>query len=133
MHIHFGMSGRFRVSPLPGPEATPTTRLQLSNEAQGIVANLSAMTVQHGDLGTFPALCSFIVGTASAKRTPKKDCPLAITKVEGVATSWWRTWLAYAPHFRQPSMVLFCESWSYLLELCITYPELLNLGDLRVQ
>lgn len=51
MHIHFGMSGRFRVSPLPGPEPTPTTRLQLSNTEQGIVANLSAMTVQHGDLG----------------------------------------------------------------------------------
>ncbi len=51
MHIHFGMSGRFRVSPLPGPEATPTTRLQLINYAQGIVANLSAMTVQHGDFG----------------------------------------------------------------------------------
>ena len=51
MHIHFGMSGRFRVSPLPGPEPTPTTRLQLSNVDQGIIANLSAMTVQHGDLG----------------------------------------------------------------------------------
>lgn len=54
MHIHFGMSGRFRVSPLPGPETTPTTRLQLINDSQGIVANLSAMTVQHGDLGEFP-------------------------------------------------------------------------------
>jgi len=51
MHIHFGMSGRFRVSPLPGPETTATTRLQLSNDSLGVVANLSAMTVQHGDLG----------------------------------------------------------------------------------
>ena len=51
MHIHFGMSGRFRVSPLPGPEPTPTTRLQLINEPEGVVANLSAMTVAHGDLG----------------------------------------------------------------------------------
>ena len=61
MHIHFGMSGRFRVSPLPGPESTPTTRLKLINESQGIVANLSAMTVQHGDIGTSqdcaPASC----------------------------------------------------------------------------
>lgn len=51
MHIHFGMSGRFRVSPLPAPDFTPTTRLQLLNEELGIAAHLSAMTVQHGDLG----------------------------------------------------------------------------------
>ena len=51
MHIHFGMSGRFRVSPLPAPEFTPTTRLQLLNEELGVAAHLSAMTVQHGDLG----------------------------------------------------------------------------------
>lgn len=60
MHIHFGMSGRFRVSPLPGPETTPTTRLQLINDSQGIVANLSAMTVQHGDLGAFPLSLSLL-------------------------------------------------------------------------
>lgn len=62
MHIHFGMSGRFRVSPLPGPEATATTRLQLTSKAAGVVANLSAMTVAHGDLGTlfvlYPPWCA---------------------------------------------------------------------------
>ena len=51
MHIHFGMSGHFRTTALPGPDPTPTTRLRLVNEQLGLVAHLSAMTVQHGDVG----------------------------------------------------------------------------------
>lgn len=51
LHFHFGMSGAFATHPLPGPEPKATTRLALTNEAQNIVAHLSAMTVQHGDLG----------------------------------------------------------------------------------
>ena len=74
MHIHFGMSGRFRVSPLPGPETTPTTRLQLINDSQGIVANLSAMTVQHGDLGAISApifpLCPSVLRTYKCLISP---------------------------------------------------------------
>ncbi|KAL6759060.1 hypothetical protein V8C86DRAFT_1391226 [Haematococcus lacustris] len=31
MRVHFGMSGAFRVHALPGPEPTPTTRLELSH------------------------------------------------------------------------------------------------------
>jgi len=50
VHVHFGMSGRFRISALPPPEPTKTTRLQLVNEKENIGAQLSAMTVQLGDL-----------------------------------------------------------------------------------
>jgi hypothetical protein len=53
VHIHFGMSGAFRTSLLPGPEATPTTRLRLVHESSQLVAHLSAMTVQHGGLGLY--------------------------------------------------------------------------------
>ena len=51
MHVHFGMSGRFGIYSLPYPEPKPTVRLILTNEDEGIAAYLSAMTVQHGDMG----------------------------------------------------------------------------------
>ena len=51
VHIHFGMSGAFKTMTLPGPEATDTTRLTLVNQDLGIIASLSAMTVNLGDLG----------------------------------------------------------------------------------
>ena len=93
MHIHFGMSGDFRLHSLNTPMAPssasskksksskrtltappaadsdefddlllnnafypdpkPTTRLQLVNEDEGIVAHVSAMTVQHGTLDLY--------------------------------------------------------------------------------
>ena len=52
MQIHFGMSGAFRTMPVANPrEARETTRLVLENTQEGLLAHLSAMTVQHGDLG----------------------------------------------------------------------------------
>jgi hypothetical protein len=53
VHVHFGMSGAFRTSLLPGPDATPTTRLRLVHSPSQLVAHLSAMTVQHGSLGLY--------------------------------------------------------------------------------
>jgi formamidopyrimidine-DNA glycosylase len=50
VHIHFGMAGRLRISSLPGPPATATTRLELVHEQDSIIAQLSAMTVQHGGI-----------------------------------------------------------------------------------
>lgn len=47
IHIHFGMSGAFSVSPLPG-KVTPTTRLRLVNTENNLTASLSAMTLVHG-------------------------------------------------------------------------------------
>ncbi|CAJ1949498.1 unnamed protein product [Cylindrotheca closterium] len=50
VHVHFGMAGAWAVY-LAGetpPEPTPTNRLRL--EYDGTVADLSAMTVQHGGL-----------------------------------------------------------------------------------
>ena len=32
IHVHFGMSGRFKNYPLPGPDSRETTRLQLENK-----------------------------------------------------------------------------------------------------
>ena len=52
-HIHFGMAGQFKTTSLPGPEPTKTTRLQLVNEAAGIVVHLSAMTLDHGDFSHY--------------------------------------------------------------------------------
>jgi formamidopyrimidine-DNA glycosylase len=49
LFYHFGMSGAFSVH-TPPHEPKPTTRLELINEEENIVAHLSAMTVQHGDL-----------------------------------------------------------------------------------
>ena len=51
VHIHFGMSGAFKTMTLPGPETTETTRLTLQNADHDIIAHLSAMTVNLGDLG----------------------------------------------------------------------------------
>jgi hypothetical protein len=51
VHFHFGMSGAFKTHSLPGKEPTPTTRLQLVNEEEDIVAQLSAMTVNLGSMG----------------------------------------------------------------------------------
>jgi hypothetical protein len=53
VHIHFGMSGAFRTALLPGPEATPTTRLRLEHSGSGLVAHLSAMTVAHGSMDLY--------------------------------------------------------------------------------
>jgi Formamidopyrimidine-DNA glycosylase N-terminal domain len=49
VHVHFGMSGRFKTMKRPGDEATPTTRLRLESDELDLVAHLSAMTVNHGD------------------------------------------------------------------------------------
>lgn len=49
VHFHFGMAGAFSLHAFPH-EPKPTTRLALFNEEENIVAHLSAMTVQHGDL-----------------------------------------------------------------------------------
>ena len=46
VHVHFGMSGAWAVHAGAEPPTTPTTRLRL--EGGGLVAHLSAMTVQHG-------------------------------------------------------------------------------------
>ena len=53
VHIHFGMAGAWACyfDDEPVPEPTKTTRLRL--EHPGIVADLSAMTVQHGDMSLF--------------------------------------------------------------------------------
>lgn len=51
LHFHFGMSGAFKTFNLPGPDPKPTTRLQLVNEDEDVVAQLSAMTVALGDEG----------------------------------------------------------------------------------
>ncbi|GAB4813748.1 hypothetical protein N2152v2_000794 [Parachlorella kessleri] len=58
VHIHFGMSGAFKTTALPGPEPRETTRLRLVNEELGVVALLSAMTVQHGDLAFYESKAS---------------------------------------------------------------------------
>lgn len=70
VHIHFGMSGHFRTSPAPGPETTPTTRLRLTNDQLGVVAHLSAMTVQHGDMSEHQALFSFKRGLQGSLQLP---------------------------------------------------------------
>eukprot|EP00966_Prymnesium_polylepis_P014175 327282-Prymnesium_polylepis.1 len=51
MHVHFGMSGRWSLASTAAKEPTATTRLRL--EGPGIVSDLSAMTVQHGDQTLF--------------------------------------------------------------------------------
>ena len=50
MHVHFGMSGRWSLAST-AKEPTATTRLRL--EGPGLVSDLSAMTVQHGDQTLF--------------------------------------------------------------------------------
>ena len=51
LHIHFGMSGRFRTIARGDtlPETRETTRLVLIGDK--VVGQLSAMIVQHGGLG----------------------------------------------------------------------------------
>lgn len=56
VHIHFGMSGRFALFETEGsskkvPEVKPTTRLEM--RGHGLLAHLSAMTVQHGPLSLY--------------------------------------------------------------------------------
>lgn len=54
VHIHFGMSGRFSLFELGStkvPEVKPTTRLEM--RGHGLLAHLSAMTVQHGPLSLY--------------------------------------------------------------------------------
>lgn len=54
MHVHFGMSGRWSVADTArAREPTATTRLTL--EGHGMVAHLSAMTVEHGGIELFEA------------------------------------------------------------------------------
>lgn len=50
VHVHFGMAGAWAVymNGETAPEPTSTNRLRLEND--GIVADLSAMTVQHGGI-----------------------------------------------------------------------------------
>lgn len=49
LHVHFGMAGAFKTFRAPGEDPTPTTRLRLEHAPSGIIAHLSAMTVNHGD------------------------------------------------------------------------------------
>ncbi|KAK9791837.1 hypothetical protein WJX73_006548 [Symbiochloris irregularis] len=50
MQIHFGMSGAFRTMTLEkARETRETTRLVLEDTTAGLLAHLSAMTVQYGD------------------------------------------------------------------------------------
>jgi len=51
VHVHFGMSGQFRLHRPPGPEPTANTRLALKN--RDVVAYLSAMTCQLGTPSLF--------------------------------------------------------------------------------
>jgi len=57
VHIHFGMSGAFSIHNLNGDgqprEAKATTRLQLIDPTEGLVAHLSAMTVKLGDVNFY--------------------------------------------------------------------------------
>lgn len=59
VRIHFGMSGAFRTFPLPGPDPVrDTVRLQLLNRDVNVVAHLSAMSVEHGDVAFYAACTS---------------------------------------------------------------------------
>ncbi|PNH01897.1 hypothetical protein TSOC_012173 [Tetrabaena socialis] len=60
LHFHFGMSGAFRTMALPGLEPTPTTRLELVNKDLGVVAHLSAMTVDHGALDFYESKAALL-------------------------------------------------------------------------
>lgn len=53
VHVHFGMAGNWAVydDPSTAPEPSGTNRLRL--EHRSILADLSAMTVQHGDIGLY--------------------------------------------------------------------------------
>ncbi|QDZ23462.1 endonuclease 8 [Chloropicon primus] len=53
VHVHFGMSGQFKTATRGTLEATKNTRLELVNEKDGLVAHLSAMTVNHGGLDLY--------------------------------------------------------------------------------
>ena len=56
VHVHFGMSGRFSThASASAPDPTPTTRLRLENEEHGLVALLSAMTVDLIDVPRYAA------------------------------------------------------------------------------
>ena len=58
MHVHFGMSGAFKLFDLAGPtapEPTATTRLRLEDAGAGVAAHVSAMTVDHGGLELYAA------------------------------------------------------------------------------
>merc|ERR1719401_364844 len=48
VHVHFGMAGNWAVYQDDAPEPTNTNRLRL--EGSGIVADLTAMTVQYGSI-----------------------------------------------------------------------------------
>lgn len=53
VHIHFGMAGNWAVyeDPSDAPEPSKTNRLRLEHE--DVVADLSAMTVQHGTMSLY--------------------------------------------------------------------------------
>lgn len=54
VHVHFGMSGRFKTFATDAePETTATTRLRLIAEDNSIGGHLSAMTVKHGGIDLF--------------------------------------------------------------------------------
>jgi len=58
VHVHFGMAGAWAVydrecNELPAPEPTKTNRLRLVNDEEGIVADLSAMTVTAGTMDLY--------------------------------------------------------------------------------
>ena len=55
MHVHFGMSGQFKTSSLPGPEPTPNTRLQIVSQENDLMGHVSAMTLNHGPVALWDA------------------------------------------------------------------------------
>lgn len=66
MQIHFGMSGAFRTMALDkARETRETTRLVLEDTAAGLLAHLSAMTVQHGDQGETSAHACICIQSAA--------------------------------------------------------------------
>jgi formamidopyrimidine-DNA glycosylase len=53
VHVHFGMAGNWAVYEDPSSAAEPTATNRLRLEHPKIVADLSAMTVQHGDMNLY--------------------------------------------------------------------------------
>ena len=53
VHVHFGMAGNWAVYEDPSTATEPTSTNRLRLEHPEIVADLSAMTVQHGDMNLY--------------------------------------------------------------------------------
>eukprot|EP00211_Chloroparvula_japonica_P006323 CAMPEP_0119145214 /NCGR_PEP_ID=MMETSP1310-20130426/37184_1 /TAXON_ID=464262 /ORGANISM="Genus nov. species nov., Strain RCC2339" /LENGTH=417 /DNA_ID=CAMNT_0007137013 /DNA_START=201 /DNA_END=1454 /DNA_ORIENTATION=+ len=51
VHVHFGMSGQFKLEDPPGSAPSKNTRLRL--EHKDVVGHLSAMTLKHGGVDLF--------------------------------------------------------------------------------